>query len=133
MPKHRPRRVRVAVCAFLAALGLVLLLRPALALHKESPGAYRITSGGSHFHSPGRSWGNYLAFSSANDLVGNGNARREIFIFNVAYYDCWNGTTFPATPCPNPLRPFLWQATNGPGEPDNPTIANPVDTSNPPD
>ena len=95
MPKHGRRRVRVAVCAILVALSAVLLLKPALALHKESPGAYRITSGASHFHPPTHSWGNYFALSSADDLVGNGNARREIFIFNLAYYDCWNGTTFP--------------------------------------
>ena len=106
---------------------------PAWALHKESPPAYRITRGSSHHHPVTRSWGNYFAFSSSDDLVGNGNNRREIFIFNLGFFDCFNGTTFSATPCPNPLRPFLYQATNGPGDPDNPSVGLAFDTTQPPD
>jgi hypothetical protein len=105
----------------------------AWALHKESPGAYRITRGGSHTHPVTRSWGNWFAFSSIEDLTGTGNNRREIFVFNLGHFDCFNGTTFPTTPCPSPLPPFLLQATNGPGEPDNPSLAMPFDNSRPTD
>jgi len=59
---------------------------PAWALHKESPPVYRITRGSSHHHPVTRSWGNYFAFSSSDDLVGNGNNRREIFIFNLGFF-----------------------------------------------
>ena len=118
-----------AAPAVLAALLLVTLApRPARALHKESPPAYRITEGSSHPHPQTRSWGNYFAFSSADDLAQNGNNRREIFVFNMAYYDCFQGSTFPTTPCPNPLRPFLYQVTFGPGDPENPSLALPLDT-----
>src|SRR5215813_5547041 len=84
-PEHMPKRLtgtaRVAVCSLVGALAF--LATPAFALHKESPGAYRITTGGSHYHPPGRSWNNYFAFSSTEDLAGTGNTRREIFFFNL--------------------------------------------------
>ena len=73
---------------------------PARALHKESPPAYRITSGPSHAHPPGRSWGNYFPFVASEDLEHNGNARQEVFFFNLAFFDCFEGTTFATTPCP---------------------------------
>jgi hypothetical protein len=126
MPKRLPRVGRVAVCV-LAGLLLALAATPAVALHKESPGAYRITNGTSERHPPGRSWQNYFAFSSTDDLAGTGNTRREIFQFNMAFFDCFNGTTFPATPCQNPLPPFVQQLTNGAGDPDNPSLAQPFD------
>src|SRR5262249_2852171 len=129
-PRRMPSRVagarRVAVCSLVGVV-LTFLATPARALHKESPGAYRITSGGSHYYTPGRAWERHVPFSSTEDLVKTGNNRREIFIFHLAYFDCFNGTTFPTTPCANPLPPFLEQVTNGPGEPDNPTPAQAFD------
>src|SRR5881628_3426552 len=129
MPKG-PSRAQALVLGL--AVG-ALASTSAWALHKESPPAYRITSGASHFHTPTRSWGNYFPLSSPEDLAGTGNARREIFVFNLAYFDCFNGTTFDTTPCPSPLKPFLVQVTNGPGDPDNPSVALPFDASDPAD
>ena len=126
MPKRFASLGVGGVCA-LAGVYLALVTTPALALHKESPGAYRFTSGSSHYHPSTRSWENYFAFSSTEDLAGNGNSRRQIFSFNLAHFDCFNGTTLPGTPCPSPLPPFLVQLTNGAGEPDNPSIARAFD------
>ncbi len=133
MPKQLYATGRAAVCALVAVVCAALSSTPAHALHKESPPVYRITSGASNFVPPTRSWGNYMAFTSSEDLTGTGNARPEVFIFNMAFFDCFNGTTFPTTPCENPLPPFLQQVTNGPGDPQNASIALPFDTSNPPD
>ena len=107
------------------ALLLALVAAPALALHQESPPLAVITSG-APATPPGRAWGNWLAFSSTEDLTDLGAARapgKQLFVFNLAYYDCARGTTFPTTPCPPPGTPALVQVTNGPGNPDNPSIA----------
>jgi hypothetical protein len=118
------------------ALGwVVLAATPVLALHQESPGALRLTSGVPHQASAGRSWGNFVAFASTEDLAGVGAARvpgPQIFVFNLAYYDCAHGTTFPATPCPPVGTPYLVQATNGPGAPANPSVSQPPSGSTTP-
>jgi len=104
---------------------LLLAVRPAAALHQESPPVIALT-GGAPLTPPGRAWGNWLAFVSTEDLAGLGSARvpgKQVFVFNLAYYDCARGTTFPTTPCPPPGTPALLQATNGPGDPDNASIA----------
>jgi hypothetical protein len=119
---HAARRLG-ASGAMLAAL---LAAGPALALHQESPPAVKITTGGPHLMSPGRAWENLVVFSATEDLASLGAARvagRQIFLFNLAYYDCFRGLTQPGTPCPSPLPPFLQQVTNGPGNPDNPSVA----------
>jgi len=104
---------------------VALAASPARALHKESPPAYRITSGASHPHPQTRSWGSWFAFPASEDLAHTGNTRQEIFFFNLAFFDCFQGTTFPTTPCENPLVPFLKQITASPGNPDNPSLATP--------
>jgi hypothetical protein len=115
-------RRRRPIAAPAIVLGL-LCASSALALHQESPGVVRITSTGTHEHSSGRSWGNWLAFTSTQDLAGTGNTSQQVFLFNMAHYDCWRGSTLPTTPCPNPLVPFgIKQATNRPGSPANPSV-----------
>jgi len=118
------------------ALVSAVWVRAALALHEESPPATRLTSGDTHEHPFGRSWGNWFAFSSSQDLLNIGAMRqpgKQIYVFNMNYYDCFNGTTKTCapgappgscqeTPCPPPGTPFLRQVTNGPGDPDNPSI-----------
>ena len=108
---------------------------PARALHQESPGALRLTSGTPHQGSNGRSWGNFVAFTSTEDLAGVGAARLpgpQVFVFNLDYYDCAHGTTFPATPCPPSGTPYLIQATNGVGAPANPSVSQPPSGSTTP-
>jgi hypothetical protein len=121
MRKVSVLRRRRPIAAAAIVLGL-LCASSALALHQESPGVVRITATGSHDHSSGRSWGNWLAFTSTQDLAGTGNTSQQVFLFNMAYYDCWHGSTLPTTPCPNPLLPFIKQATNRPGSPANPSV-----------
>lgn len=117
--KARLRSILVLVAGLTAA--------PALALHEESLPATRITSADTHNHPYGRSWGNWFTFSSTQDLLNLGTTRhpgRQIFVFNMAYFDCFNGTTKPSTPCPPAGTPYLRQVTNGPGDPDNPSLGN---------
>ena len=116
--------VRSLVRSLVAVLCLLSATR-ALALHQESPAVIALTSGAPHTP-PGRSWDNWIAFSSTEDLAGLGGSRapgRQLFVFNLDYYDCAHGTTFPATPCPPPGTAALAQVTNGPGNPDDPSIA----------
>jgi len=117
------------VLALVGLLLLALMAAPARALHKESLPAYRITNGSSHAHPRARSWGTYFPFVASEDLERNGNTRQEIFFYNLTFFDCFEGTTFATTPCPNPLCPFLVQATYGPGDPDNPSLAVPFATN----
>ncbi|HWP65548.1 MAG TPA: hypothetical protein VNO26_06530 [Candidatus Limnocylindria bacterium] len=107
----------------MAALGG--LADRAFALHRETPGAVRITRSASHFHSPGRMWGNDVAFVSNVDLAFNGNNTQQIFVYNHFQWVCQNGTPVPATEarCPSPPIPFLQQVTFGPGEPANPSVS----------
>jgi len=109
----------------LVAVLCLLSVTRALALHQESPPVIALT-GGAPQTPPGRSWANWVAFSSTEDLAGLGGSRapgRQLFVFNLDYYDCAHGTTFPATPCPPPGTPALVQVTNGAGNPDDPSIA----------
>jgi hypothetical protein len=95
--------------------------------------------------SPGRSWGNWLTFSSTQDLTLLGPDRlpgRQIFLWSMGYFDCFNGTTkvcppnVPPDQCQNtPCPPadiqakYLRQLTNGVGDPDNPSVAIPPNLS----
>jgi hypothetical protein len=113
----------VCLAGVVAALAIPTV---ALALHRESPPAIRLTNADSHAVSTGRSWGNWVAFSSTQDLANLGAARypgRQIFVYNQAFYDCANNTTgvFAAGFCPPAGTPYLIQVTNGPGNPDNPS------------
>jgi len=108
------------------ALPWLAVATVAHALHQESPGALPLTSGPPHQASAGRAWGNWVAFTSTEDLAGLGGLRvagSQVFVFNLAYYDCAHGTTFPATPCPPVGTPSLVQVTNGVGDPANPSVS----------
>src|SRR5262245_51484194 len=117
-------RRSLSACLVLGVVASVLTATAVLALHRETPGATRITRTVTHKHSPGRSWGNYLAFTSNQDLAFNGNSTQHILVFNSFQYVCQRGQPEPATAakCPNPPVPFIQQVTNRPGEPDNPSI-----------
>jgi hypothetical protein len=129
----------------LLVLAVVLSSGPALALHEESPPVTRVTGVDNHFMSPGRTWGNWLTFSSTQDLKLLGLDRvpgKQIFIWSEGYFDCFNGTTkvcapnvppdqCQTTPCPPAAiqAKYLRQLTNGVGDPDNPSLAIPPDLS----
>jgi hypothetical protein len=114
-----------------ATLAIGLMPPAAHALHRETPGAVQITNGVSHTHPFGRSWGNYLAFTSSQDLAGTGNTTKQVFVFNLAAYDCAQGTTQPTTPCPPAGTPYIWQLTTGNGQPENPSAGTPPSGGNP--
>src|SRR5262249_687072 len=106
------------------AVLLIAFARPALALHRESPPATRLTSTGVHTLSPGRqSSTNALAFVSDQDLLGNGSTGQQVFVYSLLFFDCNNLTTRPGTPCPSPPRPALAQITFGGGNPSNPSLS----------
>lgn len=103
---------------------------PAYALHLDSVPATSVTTSGLTAISPGKSWDRNLAFSTTEDLLGDGattcspNAStcRQVYVFQLADFDCQQGTTTPQTICPPPpWRPIL-QVTSGPGDPDNPSV-----------
>jgi len=117
---------------------VVLRATSAQALHEESPPAIRLTSAEDHQHPTGRSWGNWFAFASTQDLANQGALRapgRQLFGFNLAFYDCAQGTTkicgtpgapvdCQTTPCPPAGTPFIRQITNTTiGAPNNPSIS----------
>jgi Dictyostelium (slime mold) repeat len=102
---------------------LVAAASPALALHRDSPNATRLTRGASHTHPSTRSWGGFFAFSSTEDMLGTGGgAGRRIFVWNLQRWGCTIGTNNP-TPCPSPLPPYLMEVAGPAGNPDNPTVA----------
>jgi hypothetical protein len=107
----------------LAALG-----GSALALHRETPGAVRL---GGDSHSQGRSWARYNAFSSTENLLGDGSTGRQIFVWRHFNWVCQNGkpTAPTAAMCPNPPEPFLYRVTNGPGSPDHPSVSDTFETN----
>ncbi|MCW5891701.1 MAG: hypothetical protein KIT14_14290 [bacterium] len=123
----------------LILLGFAAALTPitAFALHEESPPVTRLSSADDHFHPPGRSWGNWFAFSSTQDLLNIGPARapgRQIYLFSMGFFDCYQGTTKSCsdpnapddcqqTPCPPAGTPYLYQVTNFPGDFDNPSVS----------
>jgi Tol biopolymer transport system component len=126
--------LRTAMLRSSSTLALALALGWALApsawaLHQETPGAVRVTSGSSHYHSPGRSWDRFLAFSSLEDLASLGALRqpgRQLYAFNLLNYVCAQGDPTPTTLntlCPRPPEPYITQITNNPGNPDNPSIS----------
>jgi hypothetical protein len=121
---------------FLLAV-LFLVVSPAGALHRESPPVVRITSAADHQAPTGRSFGNWWAFASTQDLTNQGALRapgNQIFVWNQGFYDCAHGTTKDTcgtdqtsscqrTPCPPPGTPFLRQITNTTtGDPANPSM-----------
>src|SRR5262245_1441332 len=106
-----------------AGLLVGLLATPASALHRESPGAVRLTFGGPQAIPETRSWGNNFAFATDSDLLGNGSTGRHVFVWNLPYFDCNNHTTRPTTPCPNPPLPALVQLEHRPGSPSNPSVS----------
>ena len=115
------RRARTSILS--AAALLAAIASPALALHRETPGAVPL---GPEEHSPGRSWSRYFAFSSTSDLTGSGATGRQIYVFNHFNWVCQRSLDLiePATAatCPNPPEPFLVQVTNGIGSPDHPSV-----------
>lgn len=124
----------------LAIAPLLLLLGGSLAhaLHEESPPAIRLTSATPHQHPVGRSWGNWFAFVSSEDLANWGALRApgpQVFVFNLGFYDCAMGTTkvcgepgapidCQQTPCPPAGTPYIRQITNTTtGAPANPSVS----------
>ncbi len=123
--RRLPRSTRLRLRALLALLASALCAGPALALHRDSPGVIRFTGGTEHVHPSTRAWGGYFAFSSDADLLGNGSTGRQIYLFNLLFYDCTKDTIHNDEQrrlCPDPVPPYLVQVTNGPGDPDNPTV-----------
>jgi hypothetical protein len=97
---------------------------PARALHRETPGAIRLTSGAAHVLPPTRSWGGYLVFASDVDLLSTGSRGRQLYRWSLLDFDCNRGTTRRTTPCPDPTRPSLVRLTDGQplGAPDNGSV-----------
>ena len=126
----RPRmltELRAGLCLISASIAL-LLPGPAAAIQRATPQSIRVTSGATHTHSTGRSWGRYFAFSSPVDLTGEGSTASQVYLFSVVDYACQFGrpelqieSEEPVT-CPSPKRPYLVKATSG-SPADN--IANP--------
>ncbi len=109
----------------LPALAAVLSTSPALALHRESQPATRVTFGADHQPPIGKQWStNGFAFVGREDYTGNGNTNQQIFVFSLLPFDCNNFTTRPHTPCPVPPQPVYVQATDNTGNaaPDNPSL-----------
>lgn len=122
-------RARLVVIA--CAVASVIIPIPAFALHQDSPPVIPLTTDGANTISPGRSWDRNLAFSSTEDLLGNGgttcgpnaSACRQIFVFQLADFDCQQGTTLKTTVCPpQPWLPYL-QVTTGAGDPHDPSVS----------
>ena len=111
-----------------AIVACLLVVTPAIAMHKESPTASRISSDASHVHPSTRSWGDYFTFASAADLTGIGSEGQQIFVFRLRDYVCRFGRPDLQSggenepPCGATPKPFVVQATMGPGEPDNPSV-----------
>lgn len=112
-------------------LGVLLLASPGHALYRWTPSAIRLTSGGTHLHSWGRSWGYYVAFASKESLdpTKSTGGTKQIFVFSVLDYACQRGrpelrSADETTPnCPATPQPYIRQITSGPGEADNPTVS----------
>jgi hypothetical protein len=102
---------------------LATLLTPsAYALHKDTPGAARVTSGTATVHPGTRSWGYYLGFSSPDDVLDTGSTGRQVFVFSLFDYDCLHGSGGALAFCPSHPTPYV-QVTAGAGDPDNPSVA----------
>jgi hypothetical protein len=115
--------------AVVAVAGLLLSWTPALALHRETPGAVRIAGD----VRPGKTWGNYVTFASTENLIDPTPVGRQIYLYNHFQWVCQRGHPLPtgALPsCPNPPVPFLVRLTNGPGAPDHPSLSDLIDLGN---
>ena len=92
------------------------------------PQSIRLTSGASHQHSTGRSWGRYFAFSSPVDLTGDGVTGSQAYVFSAVDYMCAEGRPELQSPfddpvtCPTTPKPYLIRATSGSA---NAAISNP--------
>lgn len=110
--------LRAGLCLISCSLALVLP-GPAAAIQRATPQSIRVTSGATHVHSTGRSWGRYFAFASPVDLTDQGSTAAQAYVFSVVNYACQFGrpelqipSEEPVT-CPNPNLPYLVKATNG--------------------
>ena len=95
---------------------------------RNRPARSALTSGPPHQASAGRHGATGSRSSRRRISPASGLPRvpgSQIFVFNLDYYDCAQGTTFPATPCPPSGTPYLVQVTNGVGGPANPSVSKP--------
>jgi hypothetical protein len=123
--------LRAGLC--LISLSLALSLPgPAAAIQRATPQSIRVTSGATHQHSTGRSWGRYFAFSSPVDLTSEGSTASQVYVFSVVDYACKFGRPELQIPseepvvCPTPARPYLVKATSASpaGNVANPSVNN---------
>jgi hypothetical protein len=131
-------KASICGCCLLLVLAVLFLAASTVrALHRESPPVVRITSAADTPAPTGRSFGNWWAFASTQDLANEGALRapgNQIFVWNQGFFDCAQGTTKDTcgtdqttncqrTPCPPPGTPFLRQVTNTTtGDPANPSM-----------
>lgn len=84
---HRARRgpFRGLAGGLLLALAAVLVARPALAIHRQTPFLVALTSlpGGDSSHPSARGEPGHIAFESTSDLLHNGSTGRQIFLYNL--------------------------------------------------
>ena len=120
-------RTRLPI-GLLAGMALVALAGSALALHRETPEPSAL---GATRTAWGRSWARYNAFSSTEDLLGDGSTGHQVFVWQHFNYVCQNGKPNPTTfaMCPNPPEDFLIRVTNGPGSPDHPSVSDTFETN----
>src|SRR5262245_45627411 len=111
--------LRAGLCLISAAIA-VLLPGPASAIQRATPQSIRVTSGASHTHSTGRSWGRYFAFSSPVDLTDEGSTASQVYVFSVVDYACQFGRPELQLPWEDPVDcqargklPYLVKATSG--------------------
>lgn len=121
--------------SFRIGAGVLTVLLAATSGHaffRWTPSATRLTAGSTHAHSPGRSWGYFIAFASRENLdpAGPGTGGyKQIFRFNLLNYACQKGQpalrsadeTTP--PCPTTPQPYIKQITSGPGDADSPSVS----------
>ncbi len=111
--------LRAGLVVALVAASTLVLPGQASAIQRATPQAIRVTSGASHQHSTGRSWGRYLAYASPIDLTGGGATGSQAYIFGLEQYTCQFGRPELQLPteepllCPSPPQPYLVRATNG--------------------
>jgi len=118
--------LRALLCSTITVLA-VLPAFDAGAIQRGFPQVARVTSGASHRHPIGRSWGRYLAFTSTADLTGDATPGvPQVYVFSAVDYMCRYGrpeaqlaSEEPAE-CPDPPRPHLVRATGG-------TVADAID------
>src|SRR5262249_5360624 len=120
--------LRAGLCLVSTAFGL-LLSGPAGAVQESTPQSIRVTSGATHHHSTGRSWGRYFAYSSPVDLTGGGFAGNQVYVLSIVDYACQKGRPDlereGPLDCPKPAKPYLVRATDANPQDgvDTPTVA----------